>query len=106
MAPGEFVMYSSKKMRNFQAASSIGERVETSLLAVLHPIPVGNELSVSAPYGIERIRIYDVKGREVILQPGESEAAITVQTGHLPRGVYLLKLQMVNGVIERHKFIK
>ncbi len=106
LAPGEFVMYSSKKMKGFQAASSTDERPEARLTAVLHPVPVGSLLSVSATSGIQTIQIFDVNGREVIYQTGDGLAAVNIQTGHLPKGVYMLKLKMVSGVIERHKFIK
>lgn len=106
LAPGEFVMYSSKKMKGFQAASSTDKRPEARLTAILHPVPVGNLLSVSAPSGIQTVQIFDVNGREVIFQACEGLAAVNIQTGHLPKGVYMLKLRMVSGVIERHKFIK
>ena len=99
-------MYSSKKMKGFQAASSTDERPEARITAVLHPIPVGNLLSVSAPAGIQTVQIFDVNGREVIYQAGDGLAAVNIQTGHLPKGVYMLKLRMVSGTIEHHKFIK
>ena len=64
----------------------------------LYPIPVSGNLTIESPVTIDRLTITDLAGREVI-HTESSDTKITVETGQLQRGVYVLQLYTASGKV-------
>jgi predicted extracellular nuclease len=63
----------------------------------LYPNPVSSRLFLEADYRLEAIRIYNLMGQELIRQDlNAQQAELTV--GHLPNGVYLIKVETSEGI--------
>jgi alpha-tubulin suppressor-like RCC1 family protein len=68
----------------------------------IYPNPVSNQLNISTPFEIQKLVIYDVTGKQVKYQEGNT-TAIDVQD--LKSGFYLLEVT-INDKKEVSKFIK
>ena len=104
MATGT-VMY---RRGSYSTGSTSVNRVSTKNAITLSPVPANNELRIQLRE-IERkpstLTIADVSGREVFQQEYPTiDGAISVTTGTLPAGIYLLKIVTINGFLTQ-KFV-
>ena len=58
--------------------------------------PVGNRLSVESPYQIERLRVFDLMGKEVLHKTPQQQK-LTLDTYTLAPGAYLLRVETPEG---------
>jgi hypothetical protein len=66
----------------------------------LYPNPAGDQITVSSPDMITQLIVTDLAGRTVLrMEPRRQQAE--VQLGDLPAGVYLVRVQTVNGWASR-----
>jgi YD repeat-containing protein len=107
---GTSVVYTYDELGNRQTktvtAGTDIEEIVTSPIAVF-PNPVENELFIRAEQPIDNIEICDITGR-IVIANGElsiSENERTINVAHLPKGVYLVKIQMGN-LCEVRKIVK
>ena len=75
---------------------------DKNIIISIHPNPVSNQLNISTPFEIQKLVIYDVAGKQVKYQEGNT-TAIDVQD--LKSGFYLLEVT-INDKKEVSKFIK
>ena len=79
------------------------ENIETESV-LMYPNPVQNELTVSNLTGITKIAIYDLSGKLLLQQTGQSDV-IHLNMSHLSAGMYLLSLDN-NGKNQTSKLLK
>ena len=77
-------------------------RFDKNIIISIHPNPVSNQLNISTTFEIQKLVIYDVTGKQVKYQEGNT-TAIDVQD--LKSGFYLLEVT-INDKKEVSKFIK
>jgi hypothetical protein len=86
--------------------NSLTELEKESIL--LAPVPAREylHLKIKQNNPIERVRIFDVSGREIILSStSESNDTRDFFLGNLPAGTYLIEVRFLNGTIARNRFI-
>jgi hypothetical protein len=69
----------------------------------IYPNPVQNELTISE--GVGNITIFNALGQP-IRQLNNEETLTTINTSDLPKGIYILQLQKVNGQVVTTQFVK
>jgi PKD repeat protein len=78
--------------------NSIDESGEQQLK--IYPQPAGSSLTIESKTDIIQLTISDLNGR-VMLQQSLQTKNITLETGFLKQGIYLLMLQMEEGIVVR-----
>jgi PKD repeat protein len=78
--------------------NSIDESGEQQLK--IYPQPAGSSLTIESKTNIIQLTISDLNGR-VMLQQSLQTKNITLETGFLKQGIYLLMLQMEEGIVVR-----
>jgi hypothetical protein len=63
----------------------------------IYPNPVNEELTVECTRPLERIRIINIAGQQVISKDHINSPEITVNTSELAEGMYIIKIITTNG---------
>ncbi|MCH2197380.1 MAG: T9SS type A sorting domain-containing protein [Flavobacteriales bacterium] len=71
----------------------------------IFPVPAQDILNVSSREALERISIYDERGREVLNDPALNDFTVTLNIGDLASGYYVVTCQTASGVIRKHVVI-
>ncbi|MBS4062572.1 MAG: PKD domain-containing protein, partial [Bacteroidetes bacterium] len=75
-------------------------------LIKLYPQPAENELTIESPFRIERMRILDLSGREIVGLQRVDNTLMRISTSDFGKGVYLLYLETVNGTAVKKFTVK
>jgi hypothetical protein len=70
----------------------------------IYPNPVLQQLSIEADEAIQKITVYDLLGKEVLVKSPQSKLSI-LQTSLLEKGIYVVKTT-IGGKDSISKFIK
>lgn len=71
----------------------------------LYPVPARNYLILESQLAYSEIRLYDAFGKIIQISPASAKKQMIIKTGHLPSGLYLLKIYPENGEIINKKFM-
>lgn len=96
LGPGEFRIFSEKKMAGFAYNTSIENEGADAELLQIFPLPFGNKLSFTASSSIERVEIFSITGESLIVATTESDR-VEVVTAGLPKGIYVARVTLTNG---------
>lgn len=84
----------------------IDEKQNDELIGKLYPNPVKNQLSIHTNTPAERLRVYDLTGKEVISKDVSDDGfQLTINVDQLSPGIYILKIENEK-VFAVKKFIK
>ena len=103
LQPGEYVMYSQKKLSGFDTNTSSGNAPEDAEMSV-YPNPFFSEISVKSNEVMTAFQLYSVTG--AILKQGHPfSMESTFNWSDLPQGQYILKLHTDEQIVVK-KLIK
>ncbi len=101
LSPGNYVMYSQKKLSGFNIYTSSDDGVAIHPLVTIGPNPFTDEISIQlvdqyfADYEVFNIAGQKVKSGTI------RQKSTTINCADLPKGQYLIRLQTDNGVVTR-----
>lgn len=105
--------YLSSLVANISAAQNEGGNGGTTGLHhpiatdfQLHPNPAGNQLTITAPWGIHRIELINQTGLRVQTHPGNDNNTQTLELNTLQPGLYLVRCFYATGTASTQKLIK
>jgi aryl-phospho-beta-D-glucosidase BglC (GH1 family) len=82
-----------------EISSSTGiENVKTGNLLKIYPNPAQTHFNIECP-GIQRVQIFNTNGAKVEDLKTNKRSFLDVNCGHLPNGIYVVKIQNINGEI-------
>ena len=79
---------------SFGSATTVPETVEGVLSTF--PVPVVDELTVTAPSAIQELNLWSMDGR-LVLSARPSDVRTTVNVGDLPSGTYAVQVRLIDG---------
>ncbi len=89
--PGEFALYTSKRMEGFRNLTATGPEMEEQANVKVFPNPVNGYLNIESDEPITSILLYNLSGQKVLQQSNKGISGINV--AHLPNGVYIMQLK-------------
>ena len=69
-----------------------------------NPANIGDNIEISTFDNIEKILLYNIEGKQFVINPINSKQAI-IQNGELSSGNYILRILLENGNSIEHKLI-
>ncbi|WP_262327671.1 alpha-amylase family glycosyl hydrolase [Carboxylicivirga litoralis] len=103
LQPGEYVMYSQKKLSGFDTNTSVDDAMEKAKFEV-SPNPFTSEVAIAFEGSSGRYELYNITGMKV--KSGQLyEQQSTLNWSDLPSGHYILRIEVDNQVIVK-KLIK
>ncbi|MCG8580512.1 MAG: alpha-amylase family glycosyl hydrolase, partial [Bacteroidales bacterium] len=103
LQPGEYVMYSQKKLSGFDTHTSVEDGLEETLLHI-SPNPFRFDVTISLEGSSGRYELYNITGMKV--KSGQLyQQQSTLNWGDLPSGHYILRINVDNKVLVK-KMIK
>jgi len=82
---------------NCPTITGIAEANQHVTSIIIYPNPADNShFNISAGEAIVKIEVYNVVGQQLIAQNGNNDTKAVVETGTLPKGVYLVKVSFEN----------
>jgi endoglucanase len=101
--------------QGFSAKSSIVEVTASSVTGFkglqrndpieIYPNPVTDFVFIKAPAGLNRVTVYSLVGSRKILKQSEG-SYITIDLSDLPKGIYLVKVELDDGSLKLDKIVK
>ncbi|MGM0478825.1 MAG: choice-of-anchor J domain-containing protein [Bacteroidota bacterium] len=79
---------------------------EEDLALSLYPNPVQDELTVETEKDMRDVVIYSALGRRVANKNEINQRTVTIELRKLPKGVYNVEIQLMNGSVVRRKVVK
>ena len=71
---------------------------------LVYPNPVKDKLLIQTELGIDKIEIYDMLGKEVLIQTTNDKTEINIS--HLPQGIYNVRIFSEGKVVGKSKIVK
>ena len=105
LKPGEYRLYSTKDMSNYNPVTNIPEYNAPNTLTLVYPNPFDSEIIIKSKSKIRNLELYNLYGQVVYTKSGVQETSC-VKTEALRSGVYLLKINFEDGKKEVKKIIK
>jgi len=105
LAPGNFYLFSKKKMAGFEVISSVKPKPEEVNKSVVFPNPVRETLFIQSEAIISEIMVVDMNGslKERYNVSGQQTA---LPVNSWKKGVYIVKILFADGKLEHHKIIR
>ncbi|WP_244825051.1 alpha-amylase family glycosyl hydrolase [Carboxylicivirga mesophila] len=103
LQPGEYVVYSQKKLSGFEQPTSIGDDLNSLTLGV-SPNPFKDDVSIKIDESVAEYELFSLTG--VLVKKGRiNGGAATLSWSDLPKGHYLLRIRS-KGKTEVRKLVK
>ena len=84
--------------------SSTDNQIQSSYVVYPNPANIGDNIEVSTFDNIEKIFLYNIEGKQFVINPINSKQAI-IKNGELSSGNYILRILLENGNSIEHKLI-
>ena len=84
--------------------SSTDNQIPSSYVVYPNPANIGDNIEISTFDNIEKILLYNIEGKQFVINPINSKQAI-IQNGELSSGNYILRILLENGNSIEHKLI-
>ena len=84
--------------------SSTDNHIPSSYVVYPNPANIGDNIEISTFDNIEKILLYNIEGKQFVINPINSKQAI-IQNGELSSGNYILRILLENGNSIEHKLI-
>ena len=84
--------------------SSTDNQIQSSYVVYPNPANIGDNIGVSTFDNIEKIILYNIEGKQFVINPINSKQAI-IQNSELSSGNYILRILLENGNSIEHKLI-
>lgn len=95
--------FSNEFYNNFSGIEAIGiDKRDISI----YPNPVETVLSIEASSAIAGVNIYNMSGRCVLTAGANGDSSMSVDCGHLTKGLYMLDVELNDGTHAIEKIIK
>lgn len=111
--PSELANYDSKEAlatvrAKYGVATPVNDVLSSSssALAKIYPNPVNDILNISSESNLKTARLYDIAGKMLKEINLNSSSSQVINIADLNKGVYMLKVETVNGATEAYKFHK
>ena len=72
----------------------------------LFPNPFDQYLQVTSADMIKSYRVYDIAGKQLLAKNNLDTSKLIINTQHLVKGLYIIQLVKVDGIVENHKIKK
>lgn len=94
-------------VKNYTVVFSVATGIEDNPGAAyrIYPVPAREELTASGLSGVTMIEVFDVTGDKVSAIRCEGDSLVNIPVGHLPRGIYFVRLTTENGAVMK-RFVK
>lgn len=94
-------------VKNYTVVFSVATGIEDNTGAAyrIYPVPAREELTASGLSGVTMIEVFDVTGDKVSAIRCEGDSLVNIPVGHLPRGIYFVRLTTENGAVMK-RFVK
>jgi len=99
---GDNITFTIEAKGSQEAVLSVGS---DAVKIDVYPNPAVNNLRVKAPFSIQTVSIFSIKGALVHTEDANGESA-SINVSNLPLGIYTLQLNGVNGEKTSQQFIK
>ncbi|TRX71580.1 alpha-amylase family glycosyl hydrolase [Carboxylicivirga sp. M1479] len=97
LKPGEYMMYSQKRLSGFDSNTSTGDHLEKEEITFF-PNPFSSTVTINSEATGASYELFSITG--VVIEKGMlTGGSTTVNWGHLPNGHYLLKVNGKNGSV-------
>ncbi len=104
--PGEFIIYTTKKLSLPDISNSIDPNIVVENKAHIYPVPTGDVLNVVTAQRAKQLSIYDTNGRLLRTFSVNNDIMPTINLSGIVPGIYMLKINYYGGGIEHVKFVK
>lgn len=111
LAAGEYRVYLNQRVtppaNNYGGLPNNLEDIEGQAEILVFPNPTQNEVNVVLPLGGRSavISLYDISGKQVYHRPNNGDELIRIETGNLPSGLYLCRVEQ-GGRVYTTKIVK
>lgn len=102
---GEFHIYTTKKL-NQGTYLDMDDLTSNDIGLVLYPNPAENLLYMSTDKVIDQVDVYDAVGQWVASESFDHSSDIVIQTGHIKKGLYIVRAQLEDGQYITSKFVR
>lgn len=79
---------------------------ETTTTVSVYPNPARNQIWVNGPTLADKFSVVDVRGKEWLNGSLSDGSATSINTSHLPAGIYLLRAMETNRVVSTRRWVK
>ncbi|MFA5326471.1 MAG: alpha-amylase family glycosyl hydrolase [Prolixibacteraceae bacterium] len=105
LKPGEFRLYSTKDMSNYNLVTSAPEYKTLNSKTLVYPNPFDSQIMIESEGKIRNLELYNSFGQMVLNKNGEQKTSVIKTNSVLP-GIYLLKINFTDGKTEIRRIIK
>jgi len=93
--------------KNYTVVFSVATGIEDNPGAGyrIYPVPAHEQLTAAGLSGITLIEVFDVTGDKVSAIRCEGDSLVNIPVGHLPRGIYFVRLTTEKGAVMK-RFVK
>jgi 1,4-alpha-glucan branching enzyme len=106
MQPGEYRLYSTRKLTKTQVVTEIEEIHSLPEEIRIYPNPAISEVIVASEKSISKIEIWSAAGALLKQLDGLSENQIKISTGNFPPGIYFVHISQNNKRITKKLIVK
>lgn len=92
LKPGEFRLYSDKKLPAFKELATVSPEVHTPSGLIIYPNPAGDNIHVQSAESIQAVELFSIDGKMIQKTPGGSNE-LTIKLEHLRPGMYLIRVE-------------
>ncbi len=104
LKPGEYHIYTSKKLTNFGNIPKPLKPLSTLKELIIYPNPTADKLYMQSEFKIESLQIFDIQGKLVL--KNELNAYSYISLGKLSKGMYIVKALFANQKATYAKVLK
>jgi 1,4-alpha-glucan branching enzyme len=91
MAPGEYRLYSTRKLEKTQVVTEIPQVQFSRNQILIYPNPASGEITVTSETPYKKIEIYSITGNLVYHSGHVSETTMKISTGKFSPGIYFIQ---------------
>jgi pullulanase/glycogen debranching enzyme len=106
LAPGEFHLYTTKKLQTPDLTNSIPSPSTVSNDVTIHPVPAKYSIYIASDNIPDEIILYNLNGQTLFEQSGGNTRLTEIPVEFLPGGVYILRVNFKDAPPVFKKFIK
>jgi hypothetical protein len=94
-------------VKNYTVVFSVATGIEDNHGAGfrIYPVPAHEQLTAAGLSGVTMIEVFDMTGDKVSVIWCEGDSLVNIPVGHLPRGIYFVRLTTEKGVVMK-RFVK
>lgn len=96
LGPGEFRIFSEKKMSGFEYNTALGDLLPEANLLQIYPSPFGATINFASLQSIHKVEIFSIMGERLVATSTDSQI-VEIDTATLPKGMYVARVTLSNG---------